>query len=304
MLNAGMPITRAFQSVQKKGRYGQLFEKIQAQITAGHGLTEIIEQHPRRFNKLDQTLISVGEQTGQMAEMFEMLSEWYSFRQRLKRNIQSGMLYPVLMIHALAFIGPVVPFALGGFDGSLYFSAMLGILALFYVPAIVIAAIILLLPKQGMLRWLLDSFLIRLPLLGRAVCELELSRYAKIFAITYKAGVPILRCAQMATDAVVNRVMHNRLAGGFEFARRGGDMSAGFSASLPAEFISVWQVGEQSGELDNAAWRLANLHAENAQMRFTLISQWAPRLVYAVVASVMIYYIFKGYSQIYGNLSL
>ena len=42
------------------------------------------------------------------------------------------------------------------------------------------------------------------------------------------------------------------------------------------------------------------MHADNAEMRFTLIAQWVPRIVYAIVACVMIYYVFNGYAQIYG----
>jgi MSHA biogenesis protein MshG len=236
--------------------------------------------------------------------MFEELSRWYSFRERLNQTIRSGMVYPILMIHALAFLGPVVPFALNGFDGGIYIHGFVKILSFFYIPAAVILLIKYFTPKQGPLRWMMDSFTIFLPLLGKAVRELELSRYTKIFAITYRAGIPIVRCTQMASEAVSNRVMWRYLKGAQERAELGEELSLGFSKALPAEFISVWQVGEESGELDNSAWRLAQMHADNAEMRFSIIAQWIPRLIYAIVAGVMIYYIFKGYSQIYGNLSV
>lgn len=302
MLNAGVPITRVLQSAQKGGHWGRLFRAIETQVAAGSSLTEAVKQYSRSFKKLDQILIEVGERTGQLAEMFEMLSQWYNFRQRLQRNVQSGLIYPILMIHALAFIGPVVPFALNEFDKSIYIKGLFSILGIFYVPAAVVAAIILFTPKQGPLRWMLDSVVIRLPLLGKAVSSLELSRYAKIFAITYKAGVPIIRCAELATDSVINSIVKNKITSGLESVRAGEDMGTGFSPSLPSEFVNLWQVGEESGELDDSAWRLGDFYAEKAESRFVAISQWAPRVVYAIVASIMIYYIFKGYSLIYGNL--
>jgi len=303
MLNAGVSITRALRSVPKGGRYGRLFSRIEQDVARGNGLTDAVRNHEAKFQKLDRVLIQVGEETGQLPEMFEELSQWYSFRQRLNRTISSGMVYPLLMIHALAFIGPVVPFALNEFDTSIYFRGLFGILGLFYIPAGVILMIKYLASKQGPLRWMLDSFTIFLPLLGKAFRELELSRYTKIFAITYRAGIPIVRCAEMATEVVSNRVLYGYLKGAQERARLGQEMSLGFSKTLPAEFISIWQVGEESGELDNADWRLAQMHAENAEMRFSIIAQWTLRVVYAIVAGVMIYYIFIGYSQIYGILS-
>jgi type II secretory pathway component PulF len=303
MLNAGVPITRALRSVPKGGRYGRLFAQIEQDVAQGSGLSDAVRNCRTKFQKLDRVLIQVGEETGQLPEMLEELSQWYSFRQRLNRTIRSGMVYPLLMIHALAFIGPVVPFALNEFDTGIYFRGLLGILALFYIPAAVILAMKCLTPRQGPFRWMLDSITLFLPLLGKAVRELELSRYTKIFAITCRAGIPIVRCAEMATEVVSNQVMVRRLKGAQERAALGQEMSTGFSNALPAEFISIWQVGEESGELDNTAYRLAKMHAENAEMRFSILAQWTPRIVYAIVAGVMIYYIFTGYAQIYGNLA-
>ena len=169
MLNAGMPITRALQSASKTGRYGRLFRTIEEQVVAGNSLSDVIRRYPRQFDKLDRTLIHVGEETGQLAEMFEELSRWYSFRQRLNRTMSSGMVFPILMIHALAFIAPVVPFALGGFDGGIYLNGFLRIIAIFYIPALMILAIVFLTPNRGPLRWMLDAFVIKMPLLGKAI---------------------------------------------------------------------------------------------------------------------------------------
>lgn len=302
MLGAGVPIIRALQSASKVGRYGRLFRTVEQQVAAGNSLSEVICRYPRRFAKLDQTLFTVGEETGQLAEMLEILSQWYAFRQRLRRAIGSGLVFPILMIHALAFIAPVVPFALGGFDGGIYIKQFLRILAIFYCPALIILGIVYLTPKQGPLRWMLDTALMRIPLLGKAIRELDLSRYSKIFSITYKAGVPITRCVEMATDSVGNQVMRRRLSGACERVKQGDEMAAGFSRSLPREFICVWEVGEESGELDESARRLGEMHADNAEMRFTMIAEWTPRIIYAIVAVVMVYYVFKGYSQIYGGV--
>ena len=87
-----------------------------------------------------------------------------------------------------------------------------------------------------------------------------------------------------------------------EKVKLGEEMSAGFSKLLPSEFIALWEVGEESGELDDSARRLADMHAFNAELRFTAIAQWVPRIIYGIVCMVMIYYILKGFSQIYGNL--
>ena len=147
MLNAGVPITRALEAAHKRGKYGRIFKQIQAEIATGQSLTDTVQSRERHFDKLDRSLIHVGEQTGQTAEMFEMLSQWYAFRQRLNRVVRSGMFLPIMMIHALAFVAPVIPFALNGFDSSIYLRGFAGIIAIFYIPTAVILAIIFLTPK-------------------------------------------------------------------------------------------------------------------------------------------------------------
>lgn len=302
MLNAGVPIVRAIQNAHKVGRYGRLFKKIEAHVVSGMSLTDIVELYRKDFQPLDRTLITVGEQTGQTAEMFETLSQWYAFRQRLSRTIRIGMLLPLFYIHAASVLIPVVPFALGGWDVSVYFRLMFTILGIFYIPGLAILGILYFTPEQGVLRYVLDSIIVHIPVIGKGVRELSLSRYCKTFSIMFKAGVPILECARMATDSAGNAVMRRHLAGAYDMARAGEEMSKGFSRSLPAEFISIWEVGEESGELDESATRLGNLHAENAERIFGLISRLVPFGIYLLVIIVIAYFIITGFMKIFNTM--
>lgn len=270
-------------------------------MITGNSIADVIQKYPRHFKRLDQILIRVGEETGQLSEMFESLSQWYAFRQRTQRVIRTGLILPVVMIHALALIAPIVPFALGGFHVGVYVQTMAGILAMFYIPTLLILGIIVFTPRYGPLRRLWDGFLMAVPLLGKAIRDLDLCRFSRVFSITYQAGIPIVRCVKMAIDAVTNQVMHKQLAGSLEKVKKGDPMSAGWSPSLPAEFINLWEVGEESGQLDDTSRRLAEVYADSAEIKFALIAQWVPRMIYAVVSAVMIYYIFKGFSQIYSQ---
>ena len=80
-------------------------------------------------------------------------------------------------------------------------------------------------------------------------------------------------------------------------------MSTGFSRSLlPAEFVAVWEVGEETGNLDESALRLGRIYAENAERSFQTIATLFPRLIYLIVVMVMAYHVIKGFMSIYGNL--
>ena len=61
-------------------------------------------------------------------------------------------------------------------------------------------------------------------------------------------------------------------------------------------------MGEETGDLDQSTQRLGRIYAENAERGFQAVAAWTPKLVYAIVSGVMIYHIFKGFSQIFGGM--
>jgi len=302
LLAAGVPLHRALTAAPPRGRFGRLFAEIAASVSHSESLAEAVESRRRRFEPLDATLIRVGEDTGNLAEVFAMLAEWYTFRQQIRRVIGSGLVLPAVMVHLLALLAPVPSYALGGWDIRGYVVGVVMILAMFYLPTAVILGVIYLTPKRGLLRAWLDTFVYTVPVLGRAVRDLSLSRYSKVFGIALKSGLPIVKSAELALDIASNAVVRCALRGGLAAVKKGNQMSEGFSRRLPGEFLELWKVGEETGDLDDCALRLGKLFGENADRGFQSVAAWTPRLVYAIVAGVMVYHILKGFSHIYGNL--
>lgn len=302
LLAAGVPINRALTAAMPRGRLGRLFFDIAASVSKSESLAEAVESRRRRFEPLDVTLIRVGEDTGNLSEVLAMLAEWYTFRQQIRRVIGSGLVLPALMVHLLALLAPVPSFALGGWDVKGYVTGVVMILAMFYIPAAAILAVLYLTPKRGLLRTLLDTFVYGLPILGRAVRDLSLSRYSKVFGIALKSGLPIVKSAELALDIAPNAVVRRALCGSLAAVKKGNEMSEGFSRRLPGEFLELWKVGEETGDLDECAIRLGKLFGQAADRGFQTVAEWTPRLVYAIVAGVMVYHILKGFSHIYGSL--
>lgn len=64
------------------------------------------------------------------------------------------------------------------------------------------------------------------------------------------------------------------------------------------DFLEIWRVGEEAGKLDDVTKRLADDNAEAAEFWFNEFARWLPRVIYALVALLMIYYIFVNFSKI------
>jgi len=148
-------------------------------------------------------------------------------------------------------------------------------------------------PNTGLFRRLLDALILRIPLLGQAVRQLSICRYCRGFNMLYKAGVPIKDCAAQATELTGNLIIADMFKGGATSIAAGKMAFEGFSNRLPLDYLNIWQTGEQIGELDKMVDKIAEISGDRAELLFTEFAKWLPRLIYALVAVVLIIQIFK-----------
>ncbi len=269
-------------------------------VAQGNGLAEMMRRHPRVFGPLELAVVEVGERSGQLADSVMGLSEWCAFRDRLRRVILSGMGLPLVVFHAAALIIPFPQYILGQIGEVEYVLHVAAFLGLLWVPAAIILGVIAFTPKTGILRRGLDELTLHLPLLGSAVRDLSIARYCSAFHMLASAGTPVIQCAETSTDATGNTAVAALLRGGADSARSGSPVSEGFSHKLPREFIEVWEVGEHTGESDLAALRLRDMFAQRAEWVLEQLAKWLPRIIYGIVAVLVIISILRGFIAIYG----
>ncbi len=285
MLDAGMPVLKALETTTAglKGNLKKAFANLTKGASAGDSLAETMRKHTWIFAPLDVMLVEAAETSGNLPQSLKLLSQWYDFCNRLKHILISGLLLPAAIITLAAPIIPLPGLILGQITFIKYFLQVLGTLATFYVPAATIVVIYRLLPNTGLLRKILDTAIIRIPGLGQAIRKLAISRYCRTFNMLYEAGIPIIQCAQKASAVTGNAVMADLLKGGAESAQAGKMVWEGFSRRLPADFLNIWQVGEETGQLDKTIKRLADNASETAEWLFVEFCRWLVRLVYFLV---------------------
>ena len=300
MLDAGVPILKSLRTVGSgvKGKRAKAFAAIADIVADGNSLAEAMARFPNVFDPLDVLVVEAGETSGNLPEILNNLSDWYNFRDRIKRIIRSGLVLPVMIIHIAAFLIPAPALIMGSIDLSGYFCSVAQTLAFLYVPAVGIWAVTRLTPETGFFRRLFDRSVTRIPLLGRAICRLSLSRYCRTFHMLLKAGVSAGQCAEMAAKVVGNTCIADQLKGAAESARAGNLFSEGFSQKLPLDFLDVWRIGEETGALDDVTQRLARSNSEIAQLLFSELGRWVPRIVYFLVVFYLALHVVSGFKAV------
>jgi len=304
MLESGVPLVRALRlaSGSARGRLGRAFLELAEAAGRGEALADAMTVHPEVFAPLEVLVVEVAETSGRLGESLERLSQYYAFRDRIRRTATSGLVLPVVLLHIAALAIPLPPFVLGQTDLGHFLLAVAATLAFLYVPAAVIFAVVYFTPKTGTPRHLLDAVTLKVPVLGSAVKQLALSRYARAFHMLYACGtVPVEVCARKAGEAAGNHVVRKWLEGAVDAARAGNPVSEGFSPVVPLAFRQMWLIGEESGSVEETTARLADNAADESELHFRRLAVWLPRLIYVLVSIYIITHIFRGFAAIYGG---
>ncbi len=295
LLDAGLPILKSLDTVNEglQGHLRKIFFNLSKSVSQGNSLADSMAEYPNVFADLDVILVKTAEMSGELPNCFKMLSNWYEFRNRIKRIILSGLFLPLLILHILVFFAPLPSMVLGRISMAEYMMQAVTVLGALYLLIGITLAVFHSRANTGFLRQLFDALVLRMPLLGQAVRQLSICRYCRAFNMLYKAGVPIRECATQAPEVTGNLVISEMFKGGAASVVAGNMTSDGFSRSLPLEYLNLWQTGEQTGELDKMIDKIAEIAGDKAEHLFTEFARWLPKLAYALVCLVIIILIFK-----------
>ena len=304
MLDAGMPILRSLDVVieGRKGHMKQIFRRIRESISKGSSLSDALDEHPRIFSDMDRMLVDAAETSGSLSNSFSMLSAWHEFVHRIVMRILTGLAYPVLILHAGAFVACVPGAVLGGTTVKQYLFHVAQLLMWFYVPAAVVLVLIFLQKRAPQVRRPLDFLTLRIPVFGRGMYHMSICRYAKAFGMLYGAGVPMTETVERATRVTGNVLVARLFEGGQDTVRAGGMAWEGFSPRLPLEYRQLWQIGEEAGELDKTVAKVAEIAGDRADLYFTTFAKWMPIFIYVLVAIFLIIQILSLFGRVYGSV--
>ena len=176
------------------------------------------------------------------------------------------------------------------------------VLLILYVPAIAILLFMRVRDKVPRLCVPMDFIMLKIPLLGSAIYQLSICRYAKAFAMLYNAGVPMTEVTERAVRAhrQCHRCRHVRRRQRQRSQRLDGvgrllqETALGIPVSIPD--------GRRDGRVGQDGPKITEISSDRADLLFTQFAFWMPKFVYAIIALVMAAMIFSLYSQVYGNL--
>jgi type II secretory pathway component PulF len=279
LLESGVRIDRGIDIIRRtkaKPALAKLLSDISRTIKKGKSLSEAFKAHDDIFDPLYCNLIELGEASGNLSEIFAGLAKDLKFRRDLQSKIVSSLAYPVVIffvcILSVFFIfNFIIPKMATMFEGAQdlpwYTDAMLstsewmikyqGLLILGLIVTIV--GLMAGAKRPAFVKWW-QNVSLKLPIIKKAVITVERIRFNSGLAMMVKSGVQIDRAIGLSAGNIKNHHLQREIDIAKIKIKNGSALTPALKQTslYPDFFISLLEVGEESGNLERVFEEIAN----------------------------------------------
>jgi general secretion pathway protein F len=310
LVGAGIPLVEALGALTEQvesSRLKGVLGAVRDRVNEGASLADAMSESGV-FGDLYVSMVRAGEAGGALEQVLDRLADYLEGQVRLRNKVLGIVIYPLVMLAFAVFvIAALVTFVLpqitqlleslnaplplvtrvviGASDFARSWWWAMAILALgcFIGLRAAIAT------ERGRERW--DAFRLRVPVLGKVVRLLAISRFSRTLSTLLAGGIPIVRALDIsrlvANNAIIARAVQEATESLTEGASLAGPLRA--SGEFPPLVIHMVDVGERSGELEPMLAKVAENYDEQVETTISrLTALLEPLLILLMVGIVLV----------------
>ena len=275
LMENGLSLPKALGSLaadRSTKKYRHVLIRLQMSIEAGGVLSQAMERFPRTFTPMQVQQIRIGERSGALEKALSRVCEQMERQVKLRKKIIKQVSYPILVTVAgtglmIFMCVVVVPefenvYASSGVDLPMVTRVVTGASRLVLnwgwltIPAVMAAAAAWVAARaQPKMAQVIDSLLLRLPLVGPWLRDVAVLQFADAISSMVECGYKPVDAVKIAAECVRNREVRAAVENVRASVQRGEKLSVElekherfFSATL----CQLVGVGEKSGDFAKA----------------------------------------------------
>jgi general secretion pathway protein F len=309
LLVSGLPLVTALGGVLeqiKRTALRRVLSQVRERVNEGMNLAAAMNEHPAVFPSLYTAMIHAGETSGTLELVMERLADFGEQQLALQRKIRSTLAYPILML----IVGSGVVFFLMSYVIPRVTQIFVEMQQALPLPTVILIGVSTLFQKYwffmllvGVLCWLsgryycrspkgqrhYHSLLLRLPIVGELVQKVAIARITRTLGTLLKNGVPLLSALEIVCSLVDNVILEEAIEEARQEISEGASIATPLARGgiFPPTVIQMISVGEQSGNLEEMLFKVAEISESEVESRVaTLTSLLEPVMILALGALV------------------
>jgi type IV pilus assembly protein PilC len=284
MIDSGVPLVQCLQilqETQENKKFAATLGAIRNDVESGNNLAAAMKVHNKTFDDLYTNMVAAGEAGGILDTIFQRLSVYIEKAVKLKRAVQSALVYPIAVV---CIAGGVIALVLWKVVPAFteLFKSMDAVLPL---PTRIVIAASSFVGSYGIFlivgffilgaafrsyyrtppgRYSVDSILLKIPLFGPLLRKIAVARFTRTMATLIASGVPILDCLDITAHTAGNAIVEEAIMNVKRAIEEGRTIAEPLKASgvFPSMVVSMIAVGEQAGALETMLTKIADFYEE------------------------------------------
>ncbi len=287
LIKSGIPLAEVFhllseQTESKKVK--TIAIKIRQRLLEGLSLTKALNLLGSTFPPLYIATTNAGETSGKLIEIFDNLADYLETKADLHQKIKLSLLYPIILtivslaviISLLIFVIPEIVIVFDDLGQQLpeltlnliQVSDFLKNHGQFLLAGLLsIGFSIKLLLKNNDFKKSFDTYLIKLPLIGKILLNVETARFIRTLSILSNSKVETLNSLSIASEVINNRYIKAAVLSAANSVRKGSSISKALRDEKCFRPITLHLInsGESSGKLGDMLDSTASYHEKEIQ---------------------------------------
>ncbi|HEU4994317.1 MAG TPA: type II secretion system F family protein [Gemmatimonadaceae bacterium] len=284
MINAGLPLVQALGILAEQSENPSLREvtkQVVFDVESGNTVADALRKHPNAFSDLYVNMVAAGEAGGILDTILMRLAVFMEKNDALVRKVKGAMIYPgVITTVAVGAITVLLIFVIPTFERMfreagiplpLPTRIVIGmsqfLQAYWWIVLAAAGGGVFSLRKYyatdgGKLA--IDRLMLKAPVLGDVLRKSAVSRFTRTLGTLIASGVSILDGLEITAKTSGNRVIQDAIMESRTSIAGGETISAPLKKSqvFPPMVISMINVGEQTGGLDEMLGKIADFYDE------------------------------------------
>ena len=310
LVGAGVPLVQALSALTEQvenARLKGVIARVRDRVNEGSTLADAMAQ-AGPFEDLYIGMVRAGEAGGALEQVLDRLADYLESQVRLRNKVTSILIYPAVMLgfamlvvavlvtvvlpqitELLASLNRPLPWFTKAIIGASHFAR-----DWWWAIALALAAAgtgfrAVARTERGRAR--LDALKLRLPVVGRTVRLVAISRFTRTLSTLLAGGIPIVRALDISKHVANNVVLGAAIDAARDSVTEGQSLASPLRASgeFPPVVVHMVEVGERSGELEAMLEKVAQTYEEQVETSVSrLTALLEPMLILLMVGIVIV----------------
>jgi len=321
MVGAGIPLVEALKIIADQTpnpNFKGIIKDMASFIEEGGRFSTALSRYRWLFGELYVSTIRAAEEVGNLEESLKRLADYMEKIEKLKGKIKSALSYPLfvvgiafaIIVGILVFIIPTFEKIYDNFGRELPFLTLLVIeisrwlkshFVYILLPSVALSVALFEALKIKKTRYLIDSFLLKLPVLGKLILKGSIASFSRTFSSMLSGGINILDAIKIAAETAGNEIIREALLKAREQVERGVSFSTALSRMkvFPPMVITMAAIGEEAGNLDEMMAKVADFYEEEVDRTVESLSSLIEPLLIVFIGFIIGFIIIALYLPVF-----